>query len=95
MTFDSAIPVVVPGMLRPYVRGAARLVVEAPDVRTALAQLEREQPALHRMVCDETGRVRRHVNIFVNASNVRDGRGLDTPLAPGDVLTILPAVSGG
>jgi molybdopterin converting factor small subunit len=39
--------------------------------------------------------VRRHLNIFVNTSNVRDCRGLDTPLAPGDVVTILTAVSGG
>ena len=36
-----------------------------------------------------------HVNLFVNSANVRDREGLDTPLAPGDVLTIVPAVSGG
>jgi molybdopterin converting factor small subunit len=46
-------------------------------------------------VCDETGAVRRHINLFVNSSHVRDRDGLDTPLAAGDVLTILPAVSGG
>ena len=39
--------------------------------------------------------VRRHVNLFVNSSNVRDREGLDTRLAPGDVIMILPAVSGG
>ena len=39
--------------------------------------------------------MRRHVNLFVNSDNVRDLDGLDTPLAPGDVVTILPAVSGG
>ena len=39
--------------------------------------------------------MRRHVNLFVNASHMRDRDGLDTALAPGDVVTILPAVSGG
>jgi molybdopterin synthase sulfur carrier subunit len=39
--------------------------------------------------------VRRHLNVFVNSDNVRDLNGVDTPLTPGDVLTILPAVSGG
>jgi molybdopterin converting factor small subunit len=64
-------------------------------VRAALEQLERNQPALYRRICDETGAVRRHVNLFVNTSHVRDREGLDTALAPGDVVTILPAVSGG
>ena len=39
--------------------------------------------------------MRRHVNLFVNADHMRDRDGLDTALAPGDVVTILPAVSGG
>ena len=43
----------------------------------------------------ETGQVRRHLNIFVNSDNVRDLEGLDTALAAGDTLIILPAVSGG
>ena len=67
----------------------------AASVRAALEQLERSHPALHRNICDETGAVRRHINIFANDTNVRDRQGLDTPLAPGDALTILPAVSGG
>jgi sulfur-carrier protein len=50
---------------------------------------------LYRNVCDETGAVRRHLNVFVNSDNVRDLDGVDTMLTPGDVVTILPAVSGG
>ena len=46
-------------------------------------------------ICDETGTMRRHVNLFVNSSHMRDRQGIDTPLAPGDEVTILPAVSGG
>jgi len=64
-------------------------------VRAALEELERRHPALYRSVCDETGAVRRHVNLFVNARHMRERDGLDTPLKAGDVLTILAAVSGG
>jgi MoaD family protein len=90
-----SITVHVPGVLRAYCDGATRLSLSAPSVRDALEQLERRYPVLHRSVCDETGAVRRHVNLFVNTSNVRDREGLDTALVPGDVVTILPAVSGG
>ena len=90
-----AITVHVPPPLRGYCGGVSELSLSVPSVRAALAQIERSHPSLYVCICDETGKVRRHVNLFVNASHVRDRNGLDTPLAPGDVLTILPAVSGG
>lgn len=89
------ITVFVPGPLREYCDGAARLAVPAATVRAALAEIERRHPHLYRGVCDETGTVRRHVNLFVNSTNVRDREGLDTALSPGDEVIILPAVSGG
>jgi molybdopterin converting factor small subunit len=90
-----SITIHVPTALRAYCDGASELSISAPSVRAALERIERSHPALYRSVCDETGAVRRHVNLFVNTSHVRDREGLDTALVPGDVLTILPAVSGG
>ena len=95
MTQAVTVSILVPGPLRPYCDGASEIPVSAPTVRVALEQLERDRPALYRNVCDETGAVRRHIGLFVNTSHVRDREGLDTVLAPGDVITILPAVSGG
>ena len=83
------------GQLREYCAGASQLSVSARTVRTALEDLERSQPVLYRNLCDETGTVRRHLNVFVNSDNVRDLNGVDTTLTPGDVVTFLPAVSGG
>jgi molybdopterin synthase sulfur carrier subunit len=85
----------VHGALRTYCAGASQLSLAAHTVRAALEDLERSQSALYRNVCDETGRVRPHLNVFVNSDNVRDLAGVDTTLTPGDVVTILPAVSGG
>jgi molybdopterin converting factor small subunit len=83
------------GQLRAYCAGASQLSVSARTVRAALEDLERSQSALYRNLCDETGKVRRHLNVFVNTDNVRDLDGIDTTLTLGDVVTILPAVSGG
>ena len=91
----STITLHVPGPLRVHCDGAPELSLSAPSVRTALEELERRYPALHRGICDETGAVRRHIGVFVNNSHVRDRDGLDTPLLPGDAVIILPAVSGG
>jgi molybdopterin synthase sulfur carrier subunit len=95
MAVDPMVTLHVYGQLRPYCGGASQLAVSAPTVRAALERLERDQFALYRNVCDETGALRRHLNVFVNSDNVRDLDGVDTRLKPGDVLSILPAVSGG
>lgn len=95
MTHDPHVRVHVPGVLRHYCRGASELAITAASVRAALEQLERDHPSLYQNVCDETGTVRRHVNLFVNTSHIRDREGLDTALSTGDVVIILPAISGG
>lgn len=89
------ITVLFPAPLRPYSGGASQLSVSAPTVRAALRQLSGTHPALYACICDETGAVRRHLGLFVNSSHISDRNGIDTPLVPGDTLTILPAVSGG
>lgn len=95
MTRETTITVHIPSPLRAYSAGVAEIPLTASTVRSVLEQLEASHPALHRSVCDETGAVRRHVNVFVNTSHVRDRRGLDTELATGDVVRFFPAVSGG
>ena len=91
----TSIKIQVPGALRDYCEGAAELSLPAASVRAALEQMEQRHPALYRNICDETGAVRRHMNLFVNTFHIRDRDGLDTALTPGDVVIILPAVSGG
>lgn len=85
----------VPELLRQYCGKARTLEISGPTVRAVLAELERDYPALYVNICDETGAVRRHINIFVNDDHMRDLDGLDSPVVAGDAVTILPAVSGG
>jgi MoaD family protein len=95
MVGSTGITLQIPAVLRACCGGATALALPAGSVRSLLDQVEQRYPALHRSICDETGKVRRHVNLFVNTSHVRERDGLDTALSPGDVVTILPAVSGG
>ncbi|MCL6503878.1 MAG: MoaD/ThiS family protein [Pirellulales bacterium] len=87
--------VYVPRELRKECGGASTLALTAATVRELLCEVERCHPPLYRCICDETGAVRRHLNVFVNSMHLRDRQGLDTVLAPGDEVVIIPAVSGG
>ena len=95
MPTTTAAELFVPEMLRQYCGKARTLDVTGGTVRAVLDELERDYPALYVNICDETGAVRRHINIFVNDDHMRDLNGLNTAVAAGDAVTILPAVSGG
>lgn len=85
----------IPRELRSCCNGASELSLSAASVRELLTELEQHYPSLHRGICDDAGRVRRHINVFVNSSHMRERDGVDTVLKTGDLVTILPAVSGG
>jgi len=64
-------------------------------VSSVLDSLAVTHPALERRVRDETGRTRVHVNLFVDADNIRDLEGVETMVAEGSDVSIIPAISGG
>ena len=65
--------------------------LEGTTVTELLRELERAKPALAGWILDERGSVRRHINVFVNGQQA----GQDDPVANGDRIEILPAISGG
>ncbi|MCA9099711.1 MAG: MoaD/ThiS family protein [Planctomycetales bacterium] len=91
----TTVAVQIPSTLRHECGGRARLDVSASTVREALDRLAQQEPALYRCVCDETGNVRRHMNLFIASTLLACPEELDTALEPGDVLSIMTAVSGG
>jgi sulfur-carrier protein len=84
--------------LRSHAGGQATVEVDvAPPaaLRTVLDALAAAHPAVGRRVRDESGALRRHVNLFVGADNAKDLGGLDTPVPEGAEVSVLAAVSGG
>jgi len=75
--------------------GAPEVRVEAQTIAGALDALVRAHPSLRVHLFDESGRFRQHVLCFHNRTNTRWLDRLDVPVAPGDTLTLLQAVSGG
>lgn len=85
----------IPAALRPLAGGRAELPVAAGSLRSVLAEIGRDAPALSERLLDEGGGLRRHVNVFVNDEDVRFRELLDTPVREGDRVTIVPAIAGG
>jgi molybdopterin converting factor small subunit len=87
----------LPAVLADLVGGRRRLVV-APAPRTVgelLDRLDVDQPGVVRRIRDETGALRRFVNVYVDGDDIRHLDGLATPLAPGATVHVLPSVAGG
>lgn len=91
----SRVVVQIPPPLRPFADGAAELVVEADTVGDALARLGEKRAALLTRILTPEGELRPYVNVFVGERNARRLDGLQTTLAEGDVVAIIPAVAGG
>lgn len=69
--------------------------VEAKNVAEVVEQMEKLAPGFTFYVCDERGRLRTHVNIFIENEMIADRARLTDPLEPGSRVFILQALSGG
>jgi molybdopterin synthase sulfur carrier subunit len=85
----------VPTPLRAVTGGLADVESTAPSVADCIQELEGRFPGFSDRLLDETGEVRRFVNVFVNGEDIRFLKGLQTDLKPGDELSIVPAMAGG
>ncbi|MGI9147008.1 MAG: ubiquitin-like small modifier protein 1 [Chloroflexota bacterium] len=90
-----SIRVRIPTPLRSATDGVAELSSEAASVVGLIDDLESRYPAMRGRLRDESGALRRFVNLYVNGEDVRFQGGLETKLKPGDELSIVPAVAGG
>ena len=90
----SGITVRVPTILRPLTDGRKHVEGTGGTLGELLVDLESRHGGLQDRVVED-GKLRRFVNVYVNDEDVRFTGGLDTPVADGDQVTILPAVAGG
>ena len=90
-----SVKVRVPAQLRTLTGGAGELSLEGSTVGEVLASLDGAHPGFADRLFDPSGELRRFVNVFVADEDVRFLQGLDTPVADGQTLSIVPAVAGG
>lgn len=92
------ITVVLPSVLQPLAGGQSLLVAPAEEAVTVgrlLDEVTGDYPALSRRLRDETGTIRRYVNIYVNGNEIRRLQGLETAVVPGQEVLIIQSVAGG
>jgi molybdopterin synthase sulfur carrier subunit len=85
----------IPAQLRTLTAGAGEVALSGSTVAEVLKDLDSSHPGFSDRLFDESGALRRFVNIFLADEDVRFLQGLDTPVADGQTLSIVPAVAGG
>ena len=85
----------LPTILRPAAGGQSKIEAEGATVGEVFEDLIRQHPGLKDQLLTGDGELHRHLNIFLNDDDIRYLAQLDTRVADGDVISILPAVAGG
>lgn len=85
----------VPTLFKYYLDGKTEVSLPGQTVAETLQALAREFPKIQTHLFDSNGQVRRHINLFVNADNIRDLNGLETIVSEQDIVKVLPSVTGG
>jgi len=89
------IKVRIPTPLRPLTKGQGEVEAKAGSVLEMIEILNNAHPGIKDRLCDETGELRRFVNIYVNEEDIRFLKGKETSLKDGDEVSIVPAIAGG
>ena len=90
------ITVKIPTPLQKLTKDQAEVVVyKVGTAGELIAELEKSYPGIQERLCDEQGKLRRFVNIYVNEEDIRFLKGEATPLKDGDEVSIIPAIAGG
>ena len=89
------IKVRIPTPLRPLTKGRGEVDAQAQSIAEMIDTLNASHPGIKDRLCDDTGELRRFVNIYVNEEDIRFLKGKETSLKDGDEVSIVPAIAGG
>jgi sulfur-carrier protein len=90
-----AVKIHIPAPLRKLTQDKAVVEVMASNVAELIANLDKDFPGIKDKICDESGAIRRYVNIFVDGEDIRFKDGSQTILREGADVSIVPAIAGG
>ncbi len=85
----------IPTPLQKMTGGQAEVQVGAASVKDLIEQLEKDFPGIKDRICDESGKIRRFVNVYLNEEDIRFLEQEATKLKDGDDISIVPAIAGG
>ncbi len=85
----------IPAPLRKLTQDQAVVEIEGKTIQELLNGLEKNYPGLKERICDESGQIRRFVNVFINGEDIRFKDGPKTAVSDGAEVSIIPAIAGG
>jgi sulfur-carrier protein len=85
----------IPTPLRKLTNNEELVEIHAGTIGEAISELQSRYPGIGERLLDETGAVRRFVNVYVNEEDIRFLQNQETPLKDGDEVSIIPAIAGG
>ncbi|HXV28242.1 MAG TPA: MoaD/ThiS family protein [bacterium] len=89
------IKVRIPTPLQKLTGEKAEVEIHAGNIQELIAQLEKNYPGMKDRICDEKGKIRRFVNVYLNEEDIRFLKQEETALKEGDEISIVPAIAGG
>ncbi|MBI5043707.1 MAG: MoaD/ThiS family protein [Nitrospirae bacterium] len=89
------VKVKIPTPLRKLTGNSGEVEIDGKNIGEMIENLEKSYPGLKERLCDETGAIRRFVNVYINEEDIRFMQGKDTSLKDGDEISIIPAIAGG
>ena len=90
-----SVSVLIPSALRAFVDRRSEIEAEGATVGEALAHVAAQYPDLKHQIYEDDTKLRGFVNVFVDGTNIKKLNGLDTPVAAGAAVMIVPAIAGG
>lgn len=90
-----SVKVRIPTPLRKLTKDQSEVIAEGSTMRAVVDDLEKQFPGFKERMCDDQGELRRFVNVYVGEEDIRFMNGLDTEIAEGELVSIVPAVAGG
>jgi len=85
----------IPTPLRKLTNNEELVEVSAATIDAVIAELQTRYPGIQERLLDESGAIRRFVNVYVNEEDIRFLQNQQTPLKDGDEVSIIPAIAGG
>jgi len=85
----------IPTQLRSLTQGEGTVLAEGESVRDLLKDLEKNFPGMNERLIDDSGDLRRFINVFVGQEDIRFLNGLDTQIGREEEVSIVPAIAGG
>jgi len=85
----------IPTPLRKFTGNQSEIEVDGETIEALLGNMDASYPGIRDRICEESGKLRRFVNIYINEEDIRFLNGTDSTIKSGDRVSIVPAIAGG